>query len=85
LGEKFDEADSAGVLLDVYLTQQDLANMIASTREAVAQVMSELQRDGVIGCATAGSSSCTGSFSPGELLVPPAWATYTDYAFRLTL
>jgi CRP-like cAMP-binding protein len=48
LGEKFGEEDSAGVLLDVHLTQQDLANMIASTREAVAKVMSELQRDGVI-------------------------------------
>jgi len=32
----------------VRLTHQDLANMIASTREAVSKVMSELQRDGVI-------------------------------------
>ena len=35
-------------LIDVRLTHQDLANMIASTREAVSKVMSELQRDGVI-------------------------------------
>jgi CRP/FNR family transcriptional regulator, global nitrogen regulator len=30
------------------LTHQDLANMIASTREAVSKVMSELQREGLI-------------------------------------
>jgi CRP/FNR family transcriptional regulator, global nitrogen regulator len=29
-------------------THQDLANMIASTREAVSKVMSEFQRDGII-------------------------------------
>ena len=39
---------SDGVMLDVRLTHQDLANMIASTREAVSKVMSELQREGVI-------------------------------------
>jgi len=32
----------------VRLTHQDLANMIASTREAVSKVMSEFQREGVI-------------------------------------
>jgi hypothetical protein len=32
----------------VRLTHQDLANMIASIREAVSKVMSELQRDGLI-------------------------------------
>src|SRR5215211_2376916 len=48
LGERFGEDDRAGVLIDVRLTHQDLANMIASTREAVSKVMSELQRDGVI-------------------------------------
>jgi CRP-like cAMP-binding protein len=32
----------------VRLTHQDLANMIASTREAVSKVMSEFQRDGLI-------------------------------------
>ena len=35
-------------MLDVRLTHQDLANMIASTREAVSKVMSEFQRDGYI-------------------------------------
>jgi CRP/FNR family transcriptional regulator, global nitrogen regulator len=44
LGERFGEDD----LIDVRLTHQDLANMIASTREAVSKVMAELQRDGVI-------------------------------------
>ena len=44
LAERFGEDD----LIDVRLTHQDLANMIASTREAVSKVMSELQRDGVI-------------------------------------
>ena len=34
------------MVLDVRLTHQDLANMIASTREAVSKVMSEFQRDG---------------------------------------
>ena len=37
------------MLVDVRLTHQDLANMIASTREAVSKVMSEYQRGGVIG------------------------------------
>jgi CRP/FNR family transcriptional regulator, global nitrogen regulator len=44
LGDRFGEDD----VIDVRLTHQDLANMIASTREAVSKVMSELQRDGVI-------------------------------------
>jgi CRP/FNR family transcriptional regulator, global nitrogen regulator len=48
LGERFGEHDRAVVLIDVRLTHQDLANMIASTREAVSKVMSEFQRDGVI-------------------------------------
>jgi CRP-like cAMP-binding protein len=48
LGERFGEDDPAEILLGVRLTHQDLANMIASTREAVSKVMSEFQRDGVI-------------------------------------
>ena len=48
LGKRFGENDGVGTLIDVRLTHQDLANMIASTREAVSKVMSELQRDGVI-------------------------------------
>ena len=48
LGERFGERDGMGILIDVRLTHQDLANMIASTREAVSKVMSELQRDRVI-------------------------------------
>jgi CRP/FNR family transcriptional regulator len=48
LGERFGERDGVGTQINVRLTHQDLANMIASTREAVSKVMSELQRDGVI-------------------------------------
>ena len=48
LGERFGENDNPEVLIGVRLTHQDLANMIASTREAVSKVMSEFQRDGVI-------------------------------------
>ncbi|MDQ4126625.1 MAG: Crp/Fnr family transcriptional regulator [Actinomycetota bacterium] len=48
LGERFGERNGAGVIIDVRLTHQDLANMIASTREAVSKVMSEFQRDGVV-------------------------------------
>src|SRR3712207_9515397 len=48
LGDRFGEADGSGAALKVRLTHQDLANMIASTREAVSKVMSEFQRDGLI-------------------------------------
>jgi len=48
LGERFGEENGTGITLDVRLTQQELANMIASTREAVSKVMSEFQRDGTI-------------------------------------
>jgi len=48
LSDRFGEGNGSGTLLDVRLTHQDLANMIASTREAVSKVMSELQREGYI-------------------------------------
>ena len=48
LSERFGEEDETGTLIGVRLTHQDLANMIASTREAVSKVMSEFQRDGLI-------------------------------------
>jgi CRP/FNR family transcriptional regulator, global nitrogen regulator len=49
LGDRFGEKNGSEVIeLDVRLTHQDLANMIASTREAVSKVMSEFQRDGHI-------------------------------------
>lgn len=47
-GDHDNGQDENSVLLDVRLTHQDLANMIASTREAVSKVMSEFQRDGFI-------------------------------------
>ncbi len=48
LGERFGEADGAGTVIELRLTHQDLASMIASTREAVSKVMSEFQRAGLI-------------------------------------
>jgi CRP/FNR family transcriptional regulator, global nitrogen regulator len=48
LSDRFGEEEGVGVIIGVRLTHQDLANMIASTREAVSKVMSELQREGVI-------------------------------------
>jgi len=48
LGDRFGEDNGTGTLLDMRLTHQDLANMIASTREAVSKVMSEFQREGFI-------------------------------------
>ncbi len=48
LAERFGEEDGSGTLLSVRLTHQELANMIASTREAVSKVMSEFKREGSI-------------------------------------
>jgi CRP-like cAMP-binding protein len=48
LGDRFGESNGFATVLDIRLAHQDLANMIASTREAVSKVMSEFQRDGLI-------------------------------------
>ena len=48
LSDRFGESNGSATVLDIRLTHQDLANMIASTREAVSKVMSEFQRDGLI-------------------------------------
>ena len=48
LGDRFGEPDGSGTVLKVRLTHQDLANMIASTREAVSKEMTEFQRAGLI-------------------------------------
>ena len=48
LAERFGEENGSGTILSVRLTHQELANMIASTREAVSKVMSEFQREGLI-------------------------------------
>jgi CRP/FNR family transcriptional regulator, global nitrogen regulator len=48
LTERFGEENGSGTILSVRLTHQELANMIASTREAVSKVMSEFQREGSI-------------------------------------
>lgn len=48
LSDRLGEEGESGVTLGIRLTHQDLASMIASTREAVSKVMSEFQRDGYI-------------------------------------
>lgn len=48
LGVRFGETDGSDTVLNVRLTHQDLANMIASTREAVSKAMSEFQRERLI-------------------------------------
>ena len=48
LGDRFGETNGSATILDMSLTHQDLANMIASTREAVSKAMGELQREGLI-------------------------------------
>ena len=48
LGDRFGENNGSVTVLNMSFTHQDLANMIASTREAVSKAMSELQRDGLI-------------------------------------
>jgi CRP-like cAMP-binding protein len=48
LADRFGEPDGSGAVLTVRLTHQDLANMVASTREAVSKVMSEFRREGLI-------------------------------------
>ena len=48
LSKRFGQSNGSGMVLDVRLTHQELANMVASTREAVSKVMSEFQRNGLI-------------------------------------
>lgn len=48
LANRFGERNGSETLIDVRLTHMELANMIASTREAVSKAMTELQREGLI-------------------------------------
>ena len=48
LDDRFGREDGRETLIDVRLTHMELANMIASTREAVSKAMTELQREGLI-------------------------------------
>lgn len=48
LSERFGEDDDSGIRLGMRLTHQNIANMVASTREAVSKAMSEFQREGYI-------------------------------------
>ena len=48
LADRFGEPDGSGMVLDVRLTHQDLANMVASSREAVSKAMGCFQREGLV-------------------------------------
>lgn len=48
LGDRFGEPNGTGTVVEVRLTHQDLANMVASSREAVSKVMGDFQRAGLI-------------------------------------
>ena len=48
LGERHGSKDGVETTIELRLTHMELANMIASTREAVSKAMTELQREGVI-------------------------------------
>ncbi|HET7479783.1 MAG TPA: Crp/Fnr family transcriptional regulator [Rubrobacteraceae bacterium] len=48
LSERVGVEEEEGTLIDLRLTHQILADMIASTREAVSKAMSEFQREGLI-------------------------------------
>ncbi len=48
LGERHGSKEGTETTIELRLTHMELANMIASTREAVSKAMTELQREGVI-------------------------------------
>lgn len=48
LGDRFGQRNGQETLIDVRLTHMELANMTASTREAVSKAMTELQREALI-------------------------------------
>ena len=48
LGERHGSKERGEITIELRLTHMELANMIASTREAVSKAMTELQRGGVI-------------------------------------
>jgi CRP-like cAMP-binding protein len=53
LAERFGEDDGTGaILIDVRLSHQELANMFASTREAVSKSINEFRRNGLLGGRT---------------------------------
>ena len=46
LADQYGRADPAGILVDIKLSHQDLANIIGSTRETVTITLGELQTEG---------------------------------------
>lgn len=48
LAEQYGKADAAGILIDIKLSHQDLANIIGSTRETVTVTLGEMQGEGIV-------------------------------------
>jgi hypothetical protein len=48
LADQYGKPNSAGVVIDIRLSHQDLAGIIGSTRESVTIMLGELQREGLI-------------------------------------
>jgi CRP-like cAMP-binding protein len=51
LGEEYGEPASDGIRITLPLTQSDIAEMVAATRERVNHVMVRLRRDGIVSVA----------------------------------
>lgn len=50
LSEQYGVHTNEGILLDIKLTHQQLANMVGTVRESVTKVLQELQEDHFINC-----------------------------------
>lgn len=48
LSEQYGTAKPAGMLINIKLTHQQLANMVGTVRESVTKVLQDLQEDGII-------------------------------------
>ena len=48
LSQKFGESDGSTITISLRLTHQDLAAMVASTRESVTKVLNEMRNRGII-------------------------------------
>jgi CRP/FNR family transcriptional regulator, global nitrogen regulator len=80
LSERLGKQSGSEVLIDMRLTHQDLANMVASTREAVSKVMSEFQRDGHIKVSNRRIVIKDREALRNTPPVLPGWVTRTDLA-----
>lgn len=48
LGQRYGQTEERGLLLEVKMTHQEMANLIGSTRETVSLTLSQYKRDGLI-------------------------------------